>query len=74
MTTVKFETMDPVTKRVIVKKYYEYMVDIAVMFGANRTRAEIEVSESIEFELKMSNVSTNPFQKKQQPQKKNNTI
>lgn len=53
--------MDPVTRRVIAKKYYEYLIDIAVMFGANRTRAEIEMAESIEFELKMANVSANIF-------------
>lgn len=53
--------MDPVTRRVIAKKYYEYLIDIAVMFGANRTRAEIEMAELIEFELKMANVSASIF-------------
>lgn len=50
--------MDPITKRVITKKYYEYMVDMAEKFGANRTRAQIELMESLDFEVKMSTVST----------------
>lgn len=57
VTSVKFEAMDPVTRRVIAKKYYEYIVDVAVMFGANRTLAEIEMADVIAFQLKMSNVS-----------------
>lgn len=41
----------------IVKAYYEYMIDIAVIYGAERSRAERELKESIEFEMKLANVS-----------------
>lgn len=41
----------------IVKAYYEYMVDIAVIYGADRNRAEQELMESLEFEMKLANVS-----------------
>lgn len=41
----------------IVKAYYEYMIDIAVIYGADRSRAERELMESIEFEMKLANVS-----------------
>lgn len=40
----------------IVKAYYEYMVDIAVIYGAERSRAERELMESLEFEMKLANV------------------
>lgn len=42
----------------IVKAYYKYMVDMAAMFGANRTRAEQELKESLEFEIKLAKVSS----------------
>lgn len=42
----------------IVKAYYEYMVDMAVIYGADRSRAERELKESLEFEMKLANVST----------------
>lgn len=41
----------------IVKAYYEYMVDIAVIYGANRNRAEKELMDSLKFEMKLANVS-----------------
>lgn len=41
----------------IVKAYYEYMVDMAVIYGADRKRAERELKESVEFEMKLANVS-----------------
>lgn len=41
----------------IVKAYYEYMVDMAVIYGADRKRAERECMESLEFEMKLANVS-----------------
>lgn len=40
-----------------MKAYYEYMVDIAVMFGADRMRAERELGESLDFEIALANVS-----------------
>lgn len=41
----------------IVKAYYDYMVDIAVLFGADRKVAESELKESLKFEIKLANVS-----------------
>lgn len=37
--------------------YYKYLVDIAVILGATRDRAAKEIRESIEFEMKLANVS-----------------
>ena len=36
--------------------YYKYMVDTAVILGANKTRAEKELKESFEFETKLARV------------------
>lgn len=33
------------------------MVDIAVIFGADRTRALKELKETVEFEMKLANVT-----------------
>ncbi|KAF2887463.1 hypothetical protein ILUMI_18710 [Ignelater luminosus] len=41
----------------LVKAYYDYMVDIAVIFGADKNRAETELKESLEFEMKLANIS-----------------
>jgi len=41
----------------IVKAYYDYMVDMAVIYGAERSRAERELKESLEFEMKLANIS-----------------
>nr|CAH7760506.1 unnamed protein product [Callosobruchus chinensis] len=41
----------------IVKAYYEYMVDIAVLFGADRDAAQEELRQSLEFEMKLANIS-----------------
>lgn len=46
----------------IVTAYYKYMVDIAVIFGAQRETAMKELKESLEFEMALANVSnTNIF-------------
>lgn len=42
----------------LVQAYYEYMVDIAVLLGAKRSRAEEELKESLQFEIKLANVSS----------------
>lgn len=42
-----------------MKAYYDYMVDIAVLFGANRQRATQELLESLKFEIKLANVRGN---------------
>lgn len=31
--------------------YYQLMVNFAVIFGANRTRAELEMNETLSFEM-----------------------
>ncbi|KAJ8918489.1 hypothetical protein NQ315_008186 [Exocentrus adspersus] len=41
----------------IVRAYYNYMVDIAVLFGADKDRAVRELRESLEFEMKLANIS-----------------
>lgn len=41
----------------LVQAYYEYMVDIATLLGADRARAEVELKESLQFEIKLANVS-----------------
>jgi membrane metallo-endopeptidase-like protein 1 len=41
----------------LVNAYYEYMVDIAVLFGADKERAASELKESLSFEIKLANVS-----------------
>ena len=41
----------------LVRAYDSYMVDIAVIYGADRERAEKEMRESLEFEFAMANVS-----------------
>lgn len=42
----------------IVKAYYEYMVDMAVIYGASRSNAERELMESLEFEIALANVNS----------------
>ncbi|KAJ8929212.1 hypothetical protein NQ314_018091 [Rhamnusium bicolor] len=39
----------------IVRAYYNYMVDIAVLFGADRDSAVRELRESLDFEIKLAN-------------------
>lgn len=41
----------------IVKAYFEYMVDVAVIYGADRPRALRELRDSLDFEIKLANVS-----------------
>ncbi|XP_045472319.1 neprilysin-2-like isoform X1 [Harmonia axyridis] len=41
----------------LVRAYYDYMVDIAVLFGAEKTRASKELEESLNFEIKLANIS-----------------
>jgi len=44
----------------LVQALYSYMVDIAVMFGADRERARKELMESLNFEIKLANISMPP--------------
>ncbi|XP_063696900.1 neprilysin-2 isoform X1 [Culicoides brevitarsis] len=41
----------------IVQAYYSYSVDMAVLFGADRNRAEKELKQSVEFEMSLANIS-----------------
>lgn len=41
----------------MVQKYYKLMTDVAVILGANRTRAENELLDALKFEISLSNVS-----------------
>ena len=42
----------------LVKEYYKYQVDIAVIFGADRTVAEKDMLDVVNFEINMANVSS----------------
>lgn len=42
-----------------VKAYHNFMVENAVIFGANQTVAEEELKDSLEFEMKLANVNSN---------------
>ncbi|XP_056631851.1 neprilysin-2 isoform X2 [Diorhabda sublineata] len=41
----------------IVKAYYDYMVDLAVLFGAERERAAKELKASLDFEIQLAKIS-----------------
>lgn len=41
----------------MVKNYYRYMVDLAVMLGAPRNRAESELRKSLNFEILLAKIS-----------------
>lgn len=41
----------------IVAAYYRYMVDVAVLFGADRQRAVKELKESLDFEIGLAKIS-----------------
>ena len=39
-----------------VKAYLNFMIDVAVMFGANRSRAEKELFDALQFEIELAKV------------------
>ncbi|XP_049843202.1 neprilysin-2-like isoform X5 [Schistocerca gregaria] len=41
----------------LVDAYYQYQVDLAVLLGADRARAERELRQSLEFEITLANIS-----------------
>jgi membrane metallo-endopeptidase-like protein 1 len=40
----------------IVQAYYNYMVDMAVIYGAERFNAELDMKDVINFEMALANV------------------
>lgn len=42
-----------------VKAYYDFMVDAAIMFGANKSDAERELLDSLNFEIELAKVCIN---------------
>lgn len=50
----------------IVEAYHSYQVDMAVLYGADRKRAEKEMREVLELELALANVKWRNFFKLQQ--------
>lgn len=42
----------------LVSAYYDYMVDMAVLFGADKEIAKHELKESLQFEMDLANVSS----------------
>lgn len=43
-----------------VQAYLEFMIDVAVIFGANRTRAEKDMSDVLQFEIELAKVVHTP--------------
>ena len=41
----------------LVQEYFSFMVDVAVILGANQNQAEKELSEVLRFEIEMAKVS-----------------
>lgn len=40
----------------VVKAYYEYMVDTALLLGSEKSRAEKEMMDALQFEIALANV------------------
>ncbi|XP_033212282.1 neprilysin-2-like [Belonocnema kinseyi] len=49
-----------------IKAYYNYMVDVAVSFGADKAIAEKELKETLEFEMLLANISLSEEERKNQ--------
>jgi neprilysin len=41
----------------VVSAYHKFQVDMAVLYGAEQKRAEIEMREALDFEIALANVS-----------------
>ncbi|KAF2902340.1 hypothetical protein ILUMI_03845 [Ignelater luminosus] len=44
-------------KNEVVKAYYNYLVDLAIMFGADRSTAEKEITDALDFEIALAEIS-----------------
>ena len=42
----------------LIQAYYHYMVNVSVIFGANRSRAEEDFRKVVDFEIELANVSS----------------
>ncbi|KAF2888699.1 hypothetical protein ILUMI_17474, partial [Ignelater luminosus] len=42
------------TENEVVEAYYEYLVDLAVIFGADKSIAEKEIKDALDFEIKLA--------------------
>lgn len=40
-----------------VRAYHDYQVDLAILFGADPTRAAVEMLEALNFEIDLANVT-----------------
>lgn len=38
------------------KAYYNYLVDLAVIFGADQSQAQREIEEAVQFEMELAEV------------------
>ena len=56
-----------------VQNYYQYMVNSAVLLGANKTRAMAELKESLFFEIALANLS-DPKEERRDPNKLYNPV
>ena len=56
-----------------VQHYYHYMIDAAVLLGANKTKAMTELKESLLFEIALANISTSK-QDRRDPNKLYNPV
>lgn len=45
------------TSDLFVQAYHDYQVDLAVMFGAERSQAKKKMKEALEFELELAKVN-----------------
>lgn len=41
----------------VVKAYYNYLVDVAIIFGADKSTAEKEIKDAVDFEINLTKVS-----------------
>lgn len=47
----------------LVQAYHSYQIDTAVIYGANRIRAESEMSQVLDFEIELAKVRFEKFTK-----------
>uniref|UniRef100_A0A1Y1MPR4 Peptidase M13 N-terminal domain-containing protein n=1 Tax=Photinus pyralis TaxID=7054 RepID=A0A1Y1MPR4_PHOPY len=50
----------------VVQSYYNYMVDVAEILGANRSQALVELAESLKLEMELAKISWSPSQRQEE--------